>query len=88
MSIKVLASVPDPATATGPVAPSHWDLMEARLATSKVHDLLDEAASRLTRLAAEVELPPEVLEPVRETLQHVETGRASIATARRQVPPR
>lgn len=85
MSIKVLTSVPDPVT---PAAPSTWALMEARLATSKVHDLLDEAASRLTRLAGEVDLPPEVLAPVRETLQHVETGRQSISTARREVPTR
>jgi hypothetical protein len=85
VSIKVLTAVPDP---VAPTAPSNWALMEARLATTKVHDLLDEAASRLTRLAGEVDLPPEVVEAVRETLQHVETGRGTIATARRQVPQR
>jgi hypothetical protein len=85
VTIKLVPNVPDRAT---PTPPSGWALMEARLATTKVHDLLDEAASRLTRLAGEVDLPPEVAESVRETLQHVETGRATIAAARRQVPTR
>jgi hypothetical protein len=78
VSIKVLTHLPDP-----DAPPSDWALAEARLATSQVHALLDEASSRLTRLAREVKLPPEIEQAVRETLQQVESGRETIGIARR-----
>jgi hypothetical protein len=82
MPIKVLQNPPDP---DAPAVPDSWAVMEARLATTKVHDLLDEASSRLTRLAAEVDLPDDVAASVRETLTLVEAGRETIVAARRHV---
>jgi hypothetical protein len=83
MSIKVLTEPPTPRT-----VPSTWAVNEARLATTKVHDLLDEASARLARLAAEVELPEEVASAVRETLQLVEAGRETLGPARRAAAQR
>lgn len=82
MSIRIIDDAPDPDARS---TPDSWAVMEARLATTKVHDLLDEASARLARLADEVDLPDEVADAVRETLQLVEAGRGTIVAARRHV---
>ncbi len=83
VSVKVLASPPEPPV---PGTSDAWAVMEAHLATAKVHDLLDESSARLTRLANEVSLPDAVVERLRETLRLVEAGRQTIGQARHELP--
>jgi hypothetical protein len=82
MSAQALRARPRP-SAVGTSASESWALMEARLVTARVDDLLGEAASRLSRLLGEVELPEEVETAVTDTLASVEAGRRTIGAARR-----
>jgi hypothetical protein len=75
--------MPRPSVSPGPSG--SWTVMEARLITAKVHDLLDEAAARLDRLHESEELPPEVADAVKDTLRAVGAGRESIRRARRSL---
>jgi hypothetical protein len=71
-----------------PWTQASWTVMEARLVTAKVHDLLDDAAVRLERLRASEDLTAEVADSVTHALQALEVGRDSIRSARNSLTRR
>lgn len=62
--------------------PSSWTLMETRLVSAKVHDLLEEAGARLSKLATTEDLPADTLAALMDTLHSVRTGAESIRVVR------
>jgi hypothetical protein len=76
--LEVLAPAPCP-----PARPGSWSLMEARLTTARVEDLLTDAEQRLQRLASTEELLPEIAAAVEGTLADVREGLARMGSARR-----
>ncbi len=75
--------------APGTTPTSSWTVMEARLVTAKVQDLLDRAAAELGRLARADDLPPDIAAAVTDTLHSVEVGRRNMGAARQTLrrPP-
>jgi hypothetical protein len=81
--------IPAPPQPTAiPAASDTWAIMEARLRTAKIDDLLEKAAAQLETLAHARELPQEIAAAVEDTLEAVETGRRRIGSARQRLRAR
>jgi|GEM_PF-3871980 len=74
-----------PGTSLHRAQPSSWSVMEARLTTAKVEDLLTDAARRLERLVATEDLGPEVTDAVEEALRDARSGKDRVSSVRRQL---
>jgi hypothetical protein len=78
--------IPAPPRPTAiPAASDTWAIMEARLKTAKIDDLLEKAAAQLGTLAHAKDLPQEIAAAVADTLEAVETGRRRIGSARQRL---
>lgn len=71
--------------AGAPPRPSSWAVMQARLVTAQVENLLEEACERLARLESAGELPEDVAAAVSETTSLVAAGREAVGAARRHL---
>jgi hypothetical protein len=77
-----------PRPSASPAPTDSWVIMEARLRTAKIDDLLEKAAAQLETLADAKDLPQEIAAAVADTLEAVDAGRRRIGSARQRLRAR